>query len=93
MIVLPVLICATLAVTGLIRVRAPGSAQERLDTVRTGLAVGAGIGALIILALALRRQQTTEHDATERRLGELYVRLLISLALTTGCASRWSLRS
>ncbi|WNV87655.1 hypothetical protein [Umezawaea sp. Da 62-37] len=39
---------------------------------RTGLAIGAGIGALITLALALRRQQRTEHDAAERRLTELY---------------------
>ncbi|WP_157528150.1 hypothetical protein [Nocardia sp. NRRL S-836] len=57
----------------------PNTAPDRLDTVRTGLAVAAGIGALIILALALRRQQATEHDATERRLTELYVKAVEQL--------------
>ncbi len=78
-IVLPVLISTGAAVTVLIRILAPNSAQDRLDTVRTGLAIGAGIGALITLALALRRQQATEHDATERRLTELYVKAVDQL--------------
>ncbi|WP_188136075.1 hypothetical protein [Lentzea indica] len=57
----------------------PDTAQDRLDTIHTRLAVGAGIGALITLALALRRQQATEHDATERRLTELYVKAVDQL--------------
>ncbi|GAB1511114.1 hypothetical protein [Actinophytocola sp. KF-1] len=73
------LISTGAAVTVLIRILAPNSAQDRLDTVRTGLAIGAGIGALITLALALRRQQATEHDATERRLTELYVKAVDQL--------------
>ncbi|WP_394614521.1 pentapeptide repeat-containing protein [Lentzea sp. JNUCC 0626] len=79
MIALPVLISTAAAVTVLLTVLNPGTAAERLDTVRTGLAVGAGIGALITLALALRRQQATEHDATERRLTELYVKAVDQL--------------
>jgi hypothetical protein len=78
-IVLPVLIGTAAAVIVLLRVLAPGTAPERLDTVRTGLAIGAGIGALITLALAWRRQQATEHDATERRLTELYVKAVDQL--------------
>lgn len=79
MIVVPVLISTAVAVTVLIKVLTPGTLQDRLDAVRTGLAVGAGIGALITLALALRRQQATEHDATERRLTELYVKAVDQL--------------
>ncbi|MCG8918257.1 pentapeptide repeat-containing protein [Actinokineospora sp. PR83] len=73
-VVLPVLVSAAAAVMLLFDRLAPSTPADRLDTVRTGLAVAAGIGALITLALALRRQQSTEHDATERRLTELYVK-------------------
>ncbi len=78
-IVVPVLVTTAAAVTVLFKVLAPGTPTDRLDAVRTGLAVGAGIGALITLALALRRQQATEHDATERRLTELYVKAIDQL--------------
>ncbi|MFI6100828.1 pentapeptide repeat-containing protein [Lentzea sp. NPDC051213] len=78
-VVAPVLISTAAAVAVLIKVLAPGTAQDRLDAIRTGLAIGAGIGAMITLALALRRQQATEHDATERRLTELYVKAVDQL--------------
>jgi hypothetical protein len=35
-------------------------AQLRVETIRTGLSVGAGVGAAVALLLALRRQQVTE---------------------------------
>ncbi|WP_053732482.1 pentapeptide repeat-containing protein [Nocardia sp. NRRL S-836] len=78
-IVLPVLASAAAAIVVLFTKLAPSTPPDRLDTVRTGLAVAAGIGALITLALALRRQQATEHDATERRLTELYVKAVDQL--------------
>jgi hypothetical protein len=46
----------------------------RIDAIRTGLTVAAGVGALVALVLALRRQWHTEHDSTEQRITELYVR-------------------
>jgi hypothetical protein len=49
-------------------------AQLRVETIRTGLSVGAGVGAAVALLLALRRQQATEYDAGEKRVTELYVR-------------------
>jgi hypothetical protein len=63
-------------------------AKLRVETIRTGLSVGAGIGAGLALLLAGRRQwlaerahllaeraqEATEHDAAERRVTELYVK-------------------
>ncbi len=46
----------------------------RIDAIRTGLTVAAGVGALVALVLALRRQWHTEHDSTEQRITELYVK-------------------
>ncbi|WBB99578.1 pentapeptide repeat-containing protein [Solwaraspora sp. WMMA2080] len=52
-----------------------------METIRTGLSVGAGFGAAAALLLALRRQQVTErtqqateYDAGEKRVTELYVK-------------------
>jgi uncharacterized protein YjbI with pentapeptide repeats len=66
----------------------PGTdrANARLDAVRTGLAVGAGIGAAAGLVLAFRRQHhqevatdLTDRDATERRITELYTKAVEQL--------------
>ena len=66
----------------------PGTdrANARLDAVRTGLAVGAGIGAAAGLVLAFRRQHhqeiatdLTDWDATERRITELYTKAVEQL--------------
>jgi hypothetical protein len=66
----------------------PGTdrANARLDAVRTGLAVGAGIGAAAGLVLAFRRQHhqeiatdLTDRDATERRITELYAKAVEQL--------------
>jgi len=66
----------------------PGTdqANARLDAVRTGLAAGAGAGAAVGLMLAFRRQhhqeiatRQTDHDATERRITELYTKAVEQL--------------
>jgi hypothetical protein len=56
-------------------------ANARLDAVRTGLAVGAGVVAAFGLMLAFRRQyhqeiatDLSDRDATERRITELYAK-------------------
>ena len=61
-------------------------ANARLDAVRTALAVGAGIAAAFGLVLAFRRQHhqeiatdLTDHDATERRITELYTKAVEQL--------------
>ncbi|MBB2749205.1 UNVERIFIED_ORG: uncharacterized protein YjbI with pentapeptide repeats [Microbispora rosea subsp. rosea] len=60
----------------------PGQAgSARGEALRTALAAGAGVGAAITLALSFRRQRhqeiitaLTTHDATERRVTELYTK-------------------
>lgn len=76
--------------------------SARIETVRTALAAGAGVGAAVTLLLAVRRQQHLElsaahttHDAAERRVTELYTRPPSSSATPRprsgwpGC-TRWS---
>ncbi|MEU8364953.1 pentapeptide repeat-containing protein [Nonomuraea sp. NPDC048882] len=57
------------------------AATARIDVIRTALAAGAGAGAAITLMLAFRRQRhqeivaaSAEHDASERRVTELYTK-------------------
>ncbi|GAB2870830.1 pentapeptide repeat-containing protein [Lentzea nigeriaca] len=69
----------TLAVLVFVLVLNTASSTERLDLIRTALAVGAGTGAVMTLVLAWRRQWATEHDAAERRLTELYVKAVEQL--------------
>ncbi|MEU4639259.1 pentapeptide repeat-containing protein [Micromonospora sp. NPDC023814] len=59
----------------------PQKAQLRINAIRTGLSVGAGVAGALALLLALRRQQlaersqqATEYDAGEKRVTELYVK-------------------
>ena len=61
-------------------------AKARIDAVRTGLATGAGIGAGTALLLAFRRQHhaeaaaaSTDHDASEKRITELYTKAVEQL--------------
>ncbi|MFB9542395.1 pentapeptide repeat-containing protein [Micromonospora sagamiensis] len=56
-------------------------AQLRVEGIRTGLTIGAGVTAAFALLLAFRRQQlaertqqATEYDAGEKRVTELYVK-------------------
>jgi hypothetical protein len=53
--------------------------NSRLELIKVALAVGAGTGAALTLVLARRRQWSTEHDATERRLTDLYVKAVEQL--------------
>lgn len=55
--------------------------EVRLDIIKTGLAVGAGVGALVTLMYGVRRQllaeetaQDLKSDATEKRVIELYAK-------------------
>lgn len=79
LIVTPVVVMTTLAVLVFVLVLNTASSTERLDLIRTALAVGAGTGAVMTLVLAWRRQWATEHDAAERRLTELYVKAVEQL--------------
>lgn len=56
-------------------------AALRIEAIKTGLSVGAGIGGVVALLLAVRRQWLgeraqvhTEEDARERRITELYTK-------------------
>lgn len=56
-------------------------AAARVDAVKTGLSIAAGTGGVFALLLAVRRQwhqeratASTTHDATERRVTELYTK-------------------
>ncbi|MEU6075741.1 pentapeptide repeat-containing protein [Micromonospora sp. NPDC047074] len=61
-------------------------ARMRVDGIRTGLTIGAGVTAAFALLLAFRRQQlaertqqATEYDAGEKRVTELYVKAVDQL--------------
>lgn len=61
--------------------RATDPAAARVEAVKTGLGIGAGTGGVLALLLAVRRQwhqevaaADTVHDATERRVTELYAK-------------------
>ncbi|MET7338448.1 pentapeptide repeat-containing protein [Nonomuraea sp. NPDC005650] len=64
----------------------PGAGSARGEVLRTALAAGAGVGAAITLGLAFRRQRHQEiitahttHDATERRVTDLYTKAVEQL--------------
>jgi hypothetical protein len=81
LILVPVVLGSTVSVVLLLAlVDAPTSADQ-IELIKTGLAVGAGTGGAVALVLAGRRQWSTEqsatdtrHDATERRITELYTK-------------------
>ncbi|MFD4676493.1 pentapeptide repeat-containing protein [Lentzea sp. NPDC058450] len=59
--------------------QAKDPAAARIEAIKTGLSIGAGTGGLFALLLAVRRQwhqeitaADTNHDATEKRITELY---------------------
>jgi uncharacterized protein YjbI with pentapeptide repeats len=61
--------------------KATDPAAARVEAVKTGLGIGAGTGGVLALLLAVRRQWHQEvaavdtvHDATERRVTELYAK-------------------
>jgi hypothetical protein len=66
--------------------RANDVPAARIEAIKTGLGIGAGTGGGFALLLAVRRQwhqevtgASTEHDATERRVTELYTKAVEQL--------------
>ncbi|GAA4549188.1 pentapeptide repeat-containing protein [Amycolatopsis samaneae] len=78
-IVVPVAVVAGTAVTLLLSFVDAGDPKNQIELIRTGLTVGAGTGGVVALVLAGRRQWSTEHDAAERRMTELYVKAVEQL--------------
>ncbi|GAB3719043.1 hypothetical protein GCM10027598_31320 [Amycolatopsis oliviviridis] len=79
-IVVPVALIAAAALTMLLMFVDPGSdVKNKIELIKVGLAVAAGTGGVVALVLTGRRQWSTEHDATERRLTDLYVKAVDQL--------------
>ncbi|OLF04805.1 hypothetical protein BU204_37585 [Actinophytocola xanthii] len=85
--VTPVVVLAAVALTVLLlTIDVGGDAAARIELVKTGLAVGVATGGVVALVLASRRQwsneqatRATDHDATERRITELYTKAVEQL--------------
>lgn len=87
-VLIPVAVLTGLAALLLITTTHPTNAGDQIDLVKTALSVGAGTGGVVALVLAGRRQwhaeqaqqatershREAEHDATERRITELYTK-------------------
>lgn len=85
-ILVPVLAGTVLAVVLLLTFVDVDNARDRIELIKTGLAIGAGTGGIAALVLTGRRQWSTEqanratersfadarHDAAERRITDLY---------------------
>jgi hypothetical protein len=78
-ILVPVLAGTVLAVVLLLTFVDVDNARDRIELIKTGLAIGAGTGGIAALVLTGRRQWSTEHsladvrhDAIERRITDLY---------------------
>jgi uncharacterized protein YjbI with pentapeptide repeats len=86
LILVPVVLGSTLSVALLLLLVDAATVGDQIELIKTGLAVGAGTGGAVALVLAGRRQWSTEqanrvtersaedarHDATERRITDLY---------------------
>lgn len=86
LILVPVVLGSTLSVVLLLTLVDATTSADQIELIKTGLAVGAGMGGAVALVLAGRRQWSTEqahrvteqsaadarHDATERRITDLY---------------------
>jgi uncharacterized protein YjbI with pentapeptide repeats len=80
-VLVPVALLTGLAALVLATTTHPATAGDQINLVRTALSVGAGTGGVVALVLASRRQwhaeqaqRGTEHDATERRITDLYTK-------------------
>jgi hypothetical protein len=80
-VLVPVAVLTGLTALLLLATTHPATANDQLELVRTALSVGAGTGGVVALVLAGRCQwhteqshQTTEHDATQRRITDLYTK-------------------
>ncbi|MFI6741223.1 pentapeptide repeat-containing protein [Nonomuraea sp. NPDC050451] len=85
-VVVAVGVTAWWLMSGLPPLKGAEAATAQIEIVRTALAAGAGAGAAITLILAFRRQRhhevvaaSTEHDASERRVTELYTKAVEQL--------------
>ncbi len=78
-IVAPVTLIAAAAVTILLMLIDAGDPKNQIDLIKTGLTVGAGTGGIVALVLNGRKQWANEHDATERRLTELFLKAVDQL--------------
>ncbi|QWF85835.1 hypothetical protein [Amycolatopsis sp. CA-230715] len=78
-IVVPVGVIGTIAITALLAFVHVVDAKDRIELIKTGLTVAAGTGGVVALVLARRRQWATEHDNTERRLSDLYLKAVEQL--------------
>lgn len=78
-IAIPVSLIAAGAVSILLIFVDASDPKNRIELIKTGLTVGAGTGGVVALILAGRRQWSTEHDANERRLTELYIKAVEQL--------------
>jgi len=81
LVILSVVAAAGSAIIILLITFRSDQAQVRLDIIKTGLAVGAGVGALITLMYGVRKQllaeeiaQDSKADAVEKRVIELYTK-------------------
>jgi hypothetical protein len=86
LILVPVVAGSSLSVALLLLLVDATTVGDQIELIKTGLAVGAGTGGAVALVLAGRRQWSTEqtyrltersvddarHDATERRITDLY---------------------
>ncbi|MFL6120603.1 pentapeptide repeat-containing protein [Actinophytocola sp.] len=86
LILVPVPLGSALSVALLLTLVDAANTADQIELIKTGLAIGAGMGGAVALVLAGRRQWSTEqahrvaeqsaadvrHDATERRITDLY---------------------
>lgn len=81
LILVPVVLGSALSVVLLLALVDAHTSADQIELIKTGLAVGAGTGGAVALVLAGRRQWSmeqsagdTRHDASERRITELYTK-------------------
>jgi uncharacterized protein YjbI with pentapeptide repeats len=81
LILVPVIALTAIGLFVLIKVVpvAPQDSAVRVELIKTALAIGAGTGGVVALVLSGRRGWSTEHDATERRITELYTKAVEQL--------------
>ncbi len=81
LIVVPIVATTATALWVLLAAVDTPQASDRIDVIRTALTIGGGTGGVVALVLVGRRQwrsevtaHSSEHDATERRITDLYTK-------------------
>jgi len=54
------------AVSGVWLLLGTGAGRDQLDAIRTGSALGIGLGGIVVLWLAIRRQRSNELDLLQK---------------------------